>query len=95
LAGKIGDAIADTQRLYPGLLDSDPKLLFLLKCRQFIEMVSGVDVSESNSQVLSSFKSTSSLIKASPIAVLLAQNCATIRHPVHKKLQETSLKSCS
>lgn len=56
LAGKIGDAIADTQRLYPGLLDSDPKLLFLLKCRQFIEMVSGVDVSESNSQVISNLK---------------------------------------
>ncbi|XP_059475156.1 ran-binding protein 10 [Neocloeon triangulifer] len=47
LAGKIGDAIADTQRLYPGLLESDAKLMFLLKCRQFIEMVSGVDVSDS------------------------------------------------
>ena len=64
MAGKIGDAIADTQRLYPGLLDSDPKLLFLLKCRQFIEMVSGVDVSESNSQVLSSFtKAQAALLK--------------------------------
>lgn len=43
LAGRLGEAIADTQRLYPGLLESDQKLLFLLKCRQFVEMVNGAD----------------------------------------------------
>lgn len=43
LAGRLGEAIADTQRLYPGLLEADQKLLFLLKCRQFVEMVNGVD----------------------------------------------------
>lgn len=62
LAGKIGEAIADTQRLYPGLLESDPKLFFLLKCRQFIEMVSGVDISESNPQVLIKFNCSNRVI---------------------------------
>lgn len=32
-----------TNRLYPGLLDRDPNLLFALKCRQFVEMVNGND----------------------------------------------------
>ena len=32
-----------TQTLYPGLLERNPNLLFLLKCRQFVEMVSGND----------------------------------------------------
>lgn len=43
LAGRIGDAIETTQKLYPGLLERNPNLLFLLKCRQFVEMVSGND----------------------------------------------------
>ena len=32
-----------TMTLYPGLLERNPNLLFLLKCRQFVEMVSGAD----------------------------------------------------
>lgn len=32
-----------TSRLYPGLLERDPNLLFALKCRQFVEMVNGSD----------------------------------------------------
>ncbi|XP_074617620.1 ran-binding protein 9-like [Acropora palmata] len=43
LAGRIGEAIETTQTLYPGLLERNPNLLFLLKCRQFVEMVSGCD----------------------------------------------------
>jgi Ran-binding protein 9/10 len=43
LAGRIGEAIEATRRLYPGLLERDPDLLFLLKCRQFVEMVNGSD----------------------------------------------------
>lgn len=43
LAGRIGEAIETTQTLYPGLLERNPDLLFLLKCRQFVEMVSGCD----------------------------------------------------
>ena len=43
LAGKIGDAIHTTEKLYPELLRNNPNLHFMLKVRQFIEMVSGCD----------------------------------------------------
>lgn len=43
LAGKIGEAIAITERLYPDVLTDNPNLLFALKCRQFIELVAGND----------------------------------------------------
>ncbi|XP_037295065.1 ran-binding protein 9 isoform X2 [Manduca sexta] len=43
LAGRIGEAIELTRRLYPALLERDAELLFLLKCRQFVEMVNGSD----------------------------------------------------
>ncbi|CAB4014161.1 Ran-binding 9 [Paramuricea clavata] len=43
LAGRVGEAIEMTQKLYPGLLERNQNLLFLLKCRQFVEMVSGHD----------------------------------------------------
>lgn len=46
----MGEAIEVTSRLYPGLLEKDPDLLFALKCRQFVEMVNGSDleISQSN-----------------------------------------------
>lgn len=43
LAGRMGEAIEHTRRLYPGLLEKDQNLLFMLKCRQFVEMVNGSD----------------------------------------------------
>lgn len=43
LAGRMGEAIETTQQLYPGLLERNLNLLFMLKCRQFIEMVNGTD----------------------------------------------------
>lgn len=43
LSGRMGEAIEMTQTLYPGLLERDQNLLFVLKCRQFVEMVSGND----------------------------------------------------
>ncbi|KAG5848482.1 hypothetical protein ANANG_G00098910 [Anguilla anguilla] len=43
LAGRVGEAIDATQQLYPGLLEHNPNLLFMLKCRQFVEMVNGSD----------------------------------------------------
>lgn len=43
LAGRMGEAIDTTQQLYPGLLERNANLLFMLKCRQFIEMVNGTD----------------------------------------------------
>lgn len=39
----MGEAIETTQALYPKLLDAKPDLLFMLKCRQFVEMVNGTD----------------------------------------------------
>lgn len=43
LAGRMGEAIETTSRLYPGLFERNHNLLFLLKCRQFVEMVNGSD----------------------------------------------------
>uniref|UniRef100_A0A2A4JKP0 B30.2/SPRY domain-containing protein n=1 Tax=Heliothis virescens TaxID=7102 RepID=A0A2A4JKP0_HELVI len=43
VAGRIGEAIEATRALYPGLLERDHDLLFLLKYRQFVEMVNGSD----------------------------------------------------
>ncbi|XP_037961708.2 ran-binding protein 9 isoform X2 [Plutella xylostella] len=43
LSGRIGEAIELTRLLYPGLLERDEELLFLLHCRQFVEMVNGSD----------------------------------------------------
>jgi len=46
LDGRIGEAISLTQQLYPGLLRDNVELLFRLKVRQFIEMISGADTLE-------------------------------------------------
>ncbi|KAJ8718219.1 hypothetical protein PYW07_006149 [Mythimna separata] len=43
VSGRIGEAIEVTRALYPGLLERDVDLLFLLKYRQFVEMVNGSD----------------------------------------------------
>lgn len=50
----MGEAIETTGRLYPGLLERNQNLLFLLKCRQFVEMVNGSD-SEVNFLFLNTF----------------------------------------
>lgn len=43
LNGKMGEAIETTSKIYPGLLEHNRNLLFMLKCRQFVEMVNGTD----------------------------------------------------
>lgn len=43
LSGKISETIRATNHLCPGLLQNNPNLLFALKCRQFIELISGAD----------------------------------------------------
>lgn len=43
LGGRMGVAIDHTLRSYPGLLENNQNLLFMLKCRQFVEMVNGSD----------------------------------------------------
>lgn len=57
LAGRMGEAIETTSRLYPGLLEHNRNLLFMLKCRQFVEMVNGSD-SEVRSTSRPHFSST-------------------------------------
>ena len=41
LSGRIADAIHLTDKLYPNVLKENPNLLFSLKTRQFVEMISG------------------------------------------------------
>ncbi|KAF4520497.1 hypothetical protein B566_EDAN004748 [Ephemera danica] len=67
LAGRLGEAIADTQRLYPGLLESNQKLLFLLKCRQFVEMVNGVDHPGTTLNQVSTSRNSSNISQTSVI----------------------------
>ncbi|KAJ8041219.1 Ran-binding protein 9 [Holothuria leucospilota] len=43
LNGQLGEAIETTQRIYPGLLENNQNLEFMLKCRQFVEMVNGTE----------------------------------------------------
>lgn len=43
LSGRISEAIRLTNRLCPNLLQNNPNLLFALKCRQFIELISGAE----------------------------------------------------
>ena len=46
LAGRISEAMRLVESSYPGLLASNPELLFKLKCRQFVEMIGGYDRGE-------------------------------------------------
>ncbi|XP_012275905.1 ran-binding protein 9 isoform X2 [Orussus abietinus] len=68
LAGRMGEAIDLTSRLYPGLLERDPNLMFALKCRQFVEMVNGSDsevCQSTNENQTSVIQSTKAYAKSS------------------------------
>lgn len=43
MSGRISEAIRLTNKLCPNLLYNNPNLLFALKCRQFIELISGAE----------------------------------------------------
>ena len=43
LDGRLGEAIKTTQQFYPDLLENNLELLFVLRCRQFIEIVNGTE----------------------------------------------------
>ncbi|KAJ8937976.1 hypothetical protein NQ318_010946 [Aromia moschata] len=58
LAGRMGEAIEKTNRLYPDLLKNDPNLLFVLKCRQFVEMVNGSDIEICHKKSIGSYSPT-------------------------------------
>ncbi|XP_039953804.1 ran-binding proteins 9/10 homolog isoform X3 [Bactrocera neohumeralis] len=60
LSGKMGHAIEHTLRSYPGLLENNKSLWFMLKCRQFIEMVNGSDIETTPPNQTSVIQSTKS-----------------------------------
>ena len=73
LAGRLGEAIELTDQLYPRLLERNANLLFMLKCRQFIEIVSGSDpgncsCSSTRSPSVSGSRSRSGSARSSPVA---------------------------
>lgn len=77
--GRIGQAIEQTQRSYPGLLESNQSLMFMLKCRQFVEMVNGSDLDELNFQTASHSAQTS-----------VIQSTKQYQQPINKNEQFTN-----
>lgn len=43
LRGRVSEALRFVRLAYPGILASNKRLLFKLKCRQFVEMIGGSD----------------------------------------------------
>lgn len=73
LAGRVGEAIELTDQLYPGLLEHNANLLFMLKCRQFIEIVNGTDSGicsypATRSPSIAGSRSRSGSARSSPVA---------------------------
>lgn len=80
--GRMGEAIEMTSRYYPGLLEKNENLLFLLKCRQFIEMVNGTD---------SEINSTKSFRKRINSHSSTKRNVSLISSPVANSPKQTSV----
>lgn len=104
LSGQIGEAIQATEQLYPGLLEHNRNLLFMLKCRQFIEMVNGTDVVDPASSPKSSSSTFSSSLfhssnahmaagvsasPAAPVIVAGTSPCVSPTHSLSNPLQTT------
>ncbi|KAF6038732.1 RANBP9 [Bugula neritina] len=84
LGGNIGEAISVTQELYPGLLESRPNLFFVLKCRQFVEMVNGTDTeiqSKKGKRCISSHSSAKSSPCVSPYSYKSSRNTSAANSP--------------
>ncbi len=43
MRGRVSEAMRLVRVAYPGLLEKNKELLFKLKCRQFVEIISGHD----------------------------------------------------
>lgn len=43
MSGRISQAVAMVNQLYPNLLDNNKELLFRVLCRQFVETIAGYD----------------------------------------------------
>lgn len=70
LAGQISEALRLVHSSYPGLLEGHKELLFRLKCRQFVEMLTGNDTKELYEHTTSPLQQTSPTLQ-SPTPPLL------------------------
>lgn len=89
----MGEAIERTSRLYPGLLENDQNLLFMLKCRQFVEMINGSDVEICHRKSIggyspSSFTSISSSRPNSPIQTSVIQSTKNYSNKTKQSIEE-------
>ena len=80
ISGRISEATETIKNFFPNLLERNPRLAFQLKCRQFIEMVSGCD-GEVKSYMHSPNRSARNTPSSSPSHTLLnttnSKNCET------------------
>lgn len=91
LLGRMGEAIERTTRLYPGLLEHNQNLLFMLKCRQFVEMVNGSDVevcSRSKLGMYSPSYSSTSPRPNSPIQTSVIQSTKSYSNKTKNTVEE-------
>ena len=85
LAGRMGEAIEFTRSLYPGLLESNANLLFMLKCRQFIEMVGGCDASLQTETIRTAAgRSAAGKTIRNPLRATSSSPHNSPRHPTNK-----------
>lgn len=73
----MSEAIERTKRLYPGLLEQNQNLLFMLKCRQFVEMINGSDIEVSSRLKLDLYSSPR---PESPIQTSVIQSTKSFSH---------------
>ncbi|XP_030759134.1 ran-binding protein 9 isoform X2 [Sitophilus oryzae] len=74
LSGRMGEAIDKTTKLYPGLLENNQNLMFMLKCRQFVEMVNGSDIEVCHRKCGVDNLSSSSPRSGSPVQTSVIQS---------------------
>ena len=86
----MGEAIEMTARYYPGLLEKNENLMFLLKCRQFIEMVNGTDSEMNSSKSYRNLKESYATAKAktNSSAIQAATVIHSIKSAPHHKQQK-------
>ncbi|XP_002739300.1 ran-binding protein 9 [Saccoglossus kowalevskii] len=97
LAGRMGEAIETTKKLYPGLLERNSNLLFMLKVRQFIEMVNGTD-SEVKSLLSKSVKASMNWCNPQSLSPNHSLSSSTLLHkpsPRHESIGSSSSSSSS
>lgn len=87
----MGEAIERTTRLYPGLLEHNQNLLFMLKCRQFVEMVNGSDIEvcpRAKLGVYSPSYSSTSPRPSSPIQTSVIQSTKSYSNKTKSTVEE-------